>query len=93
MFIHFGGKKWASLREIVGIFTIDAVRDSAINQEYLRHVDKGRNRDLEGISSMIILEDKEIFCSPICSLTLIKRVQEMDKSISSTICGVMNHEA
>ncbi len=92
MFVHFGGKKWASLREAVGILTLDAIRSSPVNQEYLKHINRGKDRDLNGVSSMIILEDEGVFYSPICSLTLTKRIQELEKRIASTTVGWSDHE-
>lgn len=88
MFVHFGGKKWASLRETIGIFSLDAIKHSAVNKEYLEHIHRGKNRDLRNISSIIIMKDEQVLYSPICSLTLIKRVQEIEKKITSINCGV-----
>lgn len=82
MFVHLGGGHWTSLRKVVGIFNVAAVNGSTINQEYLRSCEgknKDKSQDLDHASSLVVLDGEEVFCSPICSSTLTKRVSEMGK--------------
>lgn len=80
MFLHLGKGQWTSLHKVVGIFNVAAIKGSTINQEYLQRCkSKSGGQGLDNASSLVVLEEEEVFCSPICSSTLTKRVSEMEK--------------
>ncbi|MFZ5754451.1 MAG: extracellular matrix regulator RemB [Bacillota bacterium] len=76
MFLHLGGDTSVLLRDVVGIFDLDSIKDSPATKEFLEIA-----RD-EGLISMVGTEDKiksfiitkeKVYYSPISSITLQKR--------------------
>lgn len=67
MFIHIGNKEIVSDDKVIGIFNVDTMELSDLNEEYLDEVKKDTK-------SVIIDDDDEVIVSKVSSYTLIKRI-------------------
>lgn len=74
MFIHIGNKEIVSDKKIIGIFNIDTLELSSLNENYL-------DETKDSTRTVIIDEDDEVIVSEINSQTIIKR-----ESIDSKDC-------
>lgn len=76
MFIHLGGDIMIRSKEIIAILNHDA-KEQAITAEFLKEEEK--NKPTTVISTdyikSIVLTNKEIYYSPVSSLTLNRRAQ------------------
>ncbi|MFA9458366.1 extracellular matrix regulator RemB [Halalkalibacter sp. AB-rgal2] len=76
MFIHLGGDIMVRSKEIIAILNHDA-KEQAITADFLKREQKSKQTTI--ISSdyikSIVLTNKEIYYSPVSSLTLNRRAQ------------------
>ncbi|MBN1501389.1 MAG: DUF370 domain-containing protein [Spirochaetes bacterium] len=66
MHIHIGNKNIVSDKKIIGIFNIETLEKSDLNEDYL-------DESKEDTKCIIIDEDDEVIISKISSYTIIKR--------------------
>lgn len=82
MFIHIGGDTMVRLKDVIGIFDIHT-KDSPDNETLIENA-KNRN-DLEivelGDIKSYVVTNKKLYYSPISSLTLKKRAQNLELSV------------
>jgi len=79
MYLYLGGDKSVALRELIGIFDLDAVTVSGHSRDFLRQAQqRGRVHDAGGgldLPKSFALTDKGVALSPLNSITLQKRVE------------------
>ena len=78
MYLYLGGDRAVALRELIGIFDLDTVTVSKHSREFLRQAQQqDRVRDAGGgfdLPKSFVLTGKEIYLSPLNSITLQKRI-------------------
>ncbi|NLW45986.1 MAG: DUF370 domain-containing protein [Firmicutes bacterium] len=80
MFIHLGGDKLINSKSLVAILNADSVLGANSSKEFLKTAQEEgfiANLDQEEYKS-IVITDKDIYLSPISSLTLRKRADFVD---------------
>ena len=81
MFIHLGGDTLVSAREIVAILNAEHTMGANTTKEFIRlETGKGAITRLDGDEyKSIIITEKQVYLSPISSLTLKKRAGFVEK--------------
>lgn len=79
MYIHIGGEKIVQASELIAIFDISIEKPSKISRQFMLNAQQAKS--MENISdedpkSIVITQDK-IYYSPISSMTLKKRAQQL----------------
>lgn len=75
MFLHLGADIVVPLRDVIAILDYESGHESDITKEFLKVVDEeGFVRDIsDGDAKSFIVTTRNVFLSPISSLTLAKR--------------------
>ncbi len=80
MFIHLGGDTLINSKRIIAILNVDSVLGANSSKEFLKTAQEEGfivNFDQEEYKS-IVITDKDIYLSPISTLTLKKRASFVD---------------
>lgn len=78
MYLHVGGNTVVSMKRVIGIFDY-SLTDSKINTEFLEAYYRDKKKifiDENLKTKSYVITDKEIYYSPIATVTLKKRVSK-----------------
>ncbi|GGA47416.1 extracellular matrix regulator RemB [Paenibacillus physcomitrellae] len=75
MYIHLGGEKVVSSRELVAIFDISIEKSSKISKQFVTSMLEGKKmvQISEEEAKSIVVTERTVYYSPISSATLKKR--------------------
>lgn len=75
MFLHVGADVIVSLKQVIAILDLRTAHEAAATREFLqlRHADKVVLDISGGAAKSLVLTEREVYLSPISSLTLKKR--------------------
>lgn len=96
MFLHLGSELLVLKKDIIGIFDYDIVKKSKDTKEFMEiAINEGTINKIKGNNKhkSFVITDKQVYLSPISSLTLEKRILNYeygkvkdDKKTNSNIC-------
>lgn len=79
MFIHLGGEKIIRASELVGIFDLSIEKSSRISKQFVQSAVKDKRFEIIGEeeSKSLVLTRTKVYYSPISSMTLKKRANQL----------------
>lgn len=75
MFIHLGGDKMVSAKEVIAILDLSIEKSSHLTKVFIHHANEGKKMETIGTEEpkSIILTASKVYYSPISASTLKKR--------------------